>query len=179
MPYSVLLEMERILWDALLHHLLPPHPRAEEAAFVFACPTGGAAGQTVLRVVDHAFVAPDGFALRSLHAIELSDETRARVIKRAHDLSASLVEFHSHPFPYPAEFSPTDRAGLAEVVPHVRWRLKGRPYVAVVVAPDTFDSLVWSEADSTRPDGVAAIRLGTELLAPTGLSEGRWTTRHA
>jgi hypothetical protein len=171
----VFLELERALWCALELHLLPAGPQAEEAAFLFVKPAGDdSSRETVLRPVDHELVAPEGFDLRSLHAIELSAATRARVIKRAHDLSASLVEFHSHPFPYKAEFSGSDRAGLKELVPHVRWRLKGRPYVAIVVAPKSFDALVWTGPDPALPRTLAGIRLGEDVLNPTGRSERTW-----
>jgi hypothetical protein len=173
----VFLELERDVWDALELHLLPPRPRAEEAAFVFARPIAAAVGETLLRAVDHEFVTPDGFDHRSLHSIELSDVTRGRVIKRAHDLSASLVEIHSHPFPYPAEFSGSDRAGLEELVPHMRWRLKDRPYVAIVVAPGSFDALVWAEPGDALPTTLAGIRAGAECLKPTGRSEPSWRRR--
>ena len=75
---------------------------------------------------------------------ELTDEARIGLIKRAHVLQASLAEFHSHLSPWPAAFSLSDRMGLKETVPHMRWRLKRRPYLAVVVAPSGFDALVWS-----------------------------------
>ncbi len=170
----VFLELERGLADALRLHLLPERPRAEEAAFVFAQQVGGRDDELVLRGVDLELLAPDDFSLRSIHALELRDSTRARVIKRAHDLAATLVELHSHPFPYPAEFSPTDRSGLDEVVPHVRWRLRGRPYVAIVAAPDSFDALVWRGPNDARPETLAGLRVGEQSLAPTGLSAGHW-----
>lgn len=178
-PRPVFLELERDLWDALERHLLPPRPRAEEAAFMFVQPAAAPRTEMVLRAVAHELVAADGFELRSLRAIELSDATRGRVIKRAHDLSSSVVELHSHPFPYPAEFSGSDRAGLEELVPHIRWRLKSRPYVAIVVAPDSFDALVWAEPDDPRPRTLAGVRVGADCLKPTGLSEPIWRRLHA
>src|SRR6266487_1407438 len=105
--------------------------------------------------------------------MELADETRAQVIKRAHDLGASMVEFHSHPYPWPARFSESDRVGLEEFVPHVWWRLKGRPYAAVVVAPSGFDGLVWMTSPD-RPEQLDGIACGDRLLRPTGLTLRHW-----
>jgi len=173
MTSATFLELESDLHAALERHLLPPLPESEEAGFLFVRTAPATAGSATLVAVDHEFVSPEGFDLRSLHAIELSDATRARVIKRAHDLGASIVEFHSHPFPYQAEFSWSDRAGLRELVPHVRWRLKGRPYVAVVVAPRSFDALIWA-TDSPVPETLAGIRVGERCLRPTGLSRRQW-----
>lgn len=178
-PQQVFLELERGLWSALELHLLPAEAEAEEAAFLFARPVAAGVGETVLTVVDHELVAPEHFEFQSLHHIELSQATRARVIKRAHDLSATLVELHSHPFPYPAEFSGSDRAGLEELVPHVRWRLKGRPYVAVVVAPGSLDALVWTDTGAALPRTLAGVRAGDQLLTPTGRSERTWRRQHA
>ena len=123
----MLLHLPQEVHEALLTHLLPMQNRAEEAAFVFARPAE-AAGSRTLEHVEWLPVPPEGFAARSRFHFELNDATRAAVIKRAHDLRASLIEFHSHHGPLPAEFSASDWAGFEEFVPHVRWRLRGRPY---------------------------------------------------
>jgi len=163
------------LHQRIMAHLLPAEPVAEEAAFLFARVQDGRAGLS-FEHVELFLVPPELFHVRSLYRIELADECRGYVIKRAHDLGASIIEFHSHPFPYEAEFSPSDRRGLAEFVPHVRWRLRGRPYGAVVVAPGSFDSLVWNSV-SNNPTEVAVIQVGHEVVFPTGLSIKSWYER--
>ena len=55
-------------------------------------------------------------------------------------MGASLVEMHSHIGPWPAGFSYADRLGLQETVPHMWWRLKKRPYLALVVTNCSFDA---------------------------------------
>jgi hypothetical protein len=61
-------------------------------------------------------------------------------------------------------------SGLREWVPHLWWRLRGRPYGAVVVDGDTFDALAWV-ASADRPEYVVGIELdGGGLLSATGLT---------
>lgn len=109
----------------------------------------------------------DGFEAQTDRFIELTDEIRAKVIKRAHDLSATLVEFHSHLYQSKARFSESDLIGFNDFVPHVMWRLKRRPYVAIVVAGSTFDGLVWL-ADPKVPVNLTELRIGPKSLSPTG-----------
>ena len=127
-----------------------------------------------LKVIEATKLAASDFAVQEGEYLEMADATRARLIKRAHDLGASLVEMHSHPGPWPAAFSPSDRMGLKETVPHMWWRLKGRPYLAIVVAPSDFDALLWLDNPHVpRPlDGVLA---GKRLLRPTNKSLKGWS----
>ena len=107
------------------------------------------------------------------HHFALSDWVRADVIKRAHDLDASIAEFHSHLGPWPAEFSLTDQIGFQDFVPHVMWRLKGRPYLAVVVTPRDIDALVWM-SDPKSPQHLDGIRAGDTIVRTTQLSHLRF-----
>ena len=56
----------------------------------------------------------DKFENRSSFHFELSDEIRAKIIKKAHDLDCSIIEFHSHLGYYPACFSSSDWCGFEE-----------------------------------------------------------------
>lgn len=128
--------------EEIWKHLLPDDHQAEEAAFAFtkAERTGGI---VTLTCCDWLGIAPSGFRYRSDIYLELKDETRAAVIKRAHDLKAGLIELHSHTGSWPASFSPSDLFGLREFVPHLFWRLERRPYAAVVATASGFDGLAW------------------------------------
>ncbi len=171
MKPSAILDLPEAVHDGLLAHLLPGGD-CEEAAFVFAnAQTIGA--DTVFTFVDWMPVSADGFAHRSPYYLELADETRAGVIKRAHDFATSIVEVHSHPAPFPAAFSESDRTGLVEFVPHVMWRLKRRPYGAIVVGPSDFDALVWI-GDPKTPQLLDGIRVNGRVLRPTGLTIKEW-----
>jgi hypothetical protein len=138
----------------------------EEAAFGFAKTTRNGEN-TIFELVEWTPVDVTGFDEQSAFYIELSDEMRAHSIKMAHDLGASLIEFHSHPFQGIAEFSPSDLSGLREFVPHVYWRLKNRPYLAVVVAPSSFDAIAWVD-DPHSPIRVLQIIEGEKTIGATG-----------
>lgn len=166
----VALSTSRSMYNALRRHLRT-RGDVEQVAFVFGRPAPSAAG-LLLEALELYVVPANGFVFRSEYHVELTDETRALVIKRAHDLGASLVEFHSHVFAGGAAFSPSDIAGLRELVPHVMWRLSGRPYMAFVLAPDGHDALAWMgpgagpvQADGILVDGQLRRASGRTLAA--------------
>lgn len=173
----VVLELPAQVHRALVKHLLPAGPKTqhEEAAFVFAHGHQNDDG-FLLRFAAWEAVPAERFVTRSSGYLELNDACRAGVIKRAHDLGASIVEFHSHTGPYPAVFSPSDQDGLAEFVAHAWWRLKGKPYGAVVVAASGFDGVAWITGPD-QPEPLSGIRAGRRLLRATGRSLQRWGNR--
>ena len=166
---QVLLSLPADVYADVRAHLLPSDPSQESACFVFVAPAPSNDDVQVFVYVEWYPVPPDGFVKRSRHHLELTDETLARVIKRAHDLEASIVEFHSHPGPYPAAFSNSDQRGFQEFVPHAWWRLRKRPYFAVVVTETDFDGLAWI-VDPKKPQHVDGIVVGGEMLEPSKLS---------
>jgi hypothetical protein len=162
----VWLELPPEIREALWRQLLPRAARPlEEAAFLFAHAEQG--DETVVfRFADWLTVGPEGFRARSPYHLELTDEARAGAIKRAHDLGASLAEVHSHTFPGIPRFSPSDIAGLREFVPHVWWRLRHRPYLALVVSASGFDGLAWIE-NAEEPQHLEGIVSDGVLLRPS------------
>lgn len=124
------------LFDDLTSHLLPNGSTREQAAFLFA--STERSDHVSFNVRESEKLFRHDFESQQDDYLELKDETRARLIKRAHDLQASLIELHSHPAPWPVAFSDSDRIGLSETVPHMWWRLQKRPYIAIVVAPSGF-----------------------------------------
>lgn len=164
----VILQMTEDVRRDIWAHLMPEKFLAEEVAFVYAR-LEQEAEAAIFKCIEWTPILPEGFAHRSDLHLELSDETKAWAIKRAHDLQVSLIEFHSHAGAWPARFSPSDIYGFREFVPHVWWRLKGRPYAAVVVANSGFDGFAWM-TDPHRPQRLDGIMIGGQLLRPTGLS---------
>lgn len=157
----------RRTYNEIRRHLLSGP--GEQAAFVFA-EVGTEGGRLRFTAVDHYLARPEDFEYQSGYHITLTDEALGRVIKMAWDRQSALVELHSHPDPrFPIAFSPSDMSGFEQVVPHVRWRLRGKPYLAIVVGPEGFDALVWN-GDGATPEPLARMVVGTETRWPSGLS---------
>jgi hypothetical protein len=168
MSNRILLELGEEVHAEIRRHLIRPRSKLEQAAFVFARHEADQ-GSQIFRCIEWFPVPPEGFVVQTEAHFELTDETRALVIKRAHDLGACLVELHAHTGPWKAQFSGSDRLGFREFVPHVWWRLKGRPYVAVVVSRSGHDGLVWMQ-DPKSPERLTGLLVGGRVLSCTGLS---------
>jgi hypothetical protein len=139
--------------------------KPEEVVFAFATFEDG-----VFEVVGLEIMMGVDVESQSAMHVTLADEVRPRLIKTAWDSGHCLIETHSHgPRGY-AEFSLSDLLGFDEWVTHVRWRLRGRPYMALVVAGETWDALAWT--DGPEPVTVQAIEITKgeqviETIAPT------------
>jgi Prokaryotic homologs of the JAB domain len=155
-------------------HLLPRDEKNEQGAFLFA-ETLRSEKELTFNVVDFWCLEGDDWDVQEPDFLELADNTRARIIKYAHDTRCSLIEVHSHPGPIPACFSIADIKGFYETVPNMMWRLKGAPYAALVFAEGSFDALVWSER-GCYPTSALQILTGQKTYEPTQLTYGR---RHA
>jgi hypothetical protein len=162
---TVFLDLYAGLKEQLWAHLL--QNEVEQVAFVFAA-VEIAGDVTVFTAKDHYLATPADFEIQSEFHVELSDEARARIIKRAWDTGTTPVELHSHPGDrWGAMFSPRDMYGFADFVPQCRWRLRGQPYLAIVVTPRATDALAWVGAGA-EPIGLDAIRVdGGAAVVPT------------
>jgi hypothetical protein len=169
MIIKAVLELSGSTYQEIIRHVLPHGSHYEEAVFIFA--HHDAAG--VFTPVGMKFVPSDGFENRSTYFLELTEEMQRALFKQAHDLRASIIEIHSHPMQVGAEFSGSDIYGFREFVPRARWRTKDRPYGAVVMAPQSFDSLAWFDTIETPVP--MDIRLdGVTVHHPTGTSHSDW-----
>lgn len=135
----------------------------EQVAFLLTEPY---AGDETLRVAAIQLIETENVSFQSGYHVELADDVRPDLIKRAWDGEACVVEAHSH-LHGPARFSWSDMAGFDEWVPHMRWRLRGRPYAALVFAPDDFDALVW-DGDGGPEPLEALVVVDGPVLRPTG-----------
>ena len=139
----------------------------EQLAFMLVEWDGNQARVVELRLVENA-----AFDLQTPWHITLGDDAVGEVIRWAHEAGLSLVEAHVHREGDPAAFSPSDRGGLDAFVPHVWWRLRHRPYIALVFGESTFDALVWRR-DAATPERLDALIVpGADDRIPTGLSLG-------
>lgn len=157
-------------------HLLRPRSDLEQAAFLFVRAAVSARGCT-FSYLDSLLVAPRGFSIHSEFHLELDGQTKAQVIKTAHDLQCSLLEIHSHPGVDIAQFSASDFMGLEAFVPHVWWRLKKRPYAALVMARKSFDGLAWFNGPH-EPEPVESLIVDGRKYPSTGLSFKSLTGAH-
>ena len=141
--------------------------KTEQVVFLFLAPT--AESQTTsYDVVDYYLVPSHELIFESQYHAELTEEAQAKVIKMAWDKQLILGEIHSHPGSYEGTtFSPSDLNGFKDFVPHIWWRLKGKPYVAFVFGKGEFDSLVWL-SNPHDPSDVAEILTEGKPHVPTG-----------
>lgn len=146
----------------LRQHLAEP----EHVAFMYARFIAGR-----FTVVDLEPMSDSDVASQSDLHVVLQDDVRPRLISKASAGGLSLVEAHSHGRHGKAAFSPSDLLGFEEWVPHLWWRLHGRPYAALVVAGDCWDGLTWLDGPR-EPRPIAGIEIadpaGTTRLTPTG-----------
>lgn len=148
-------------------HLLQNH--IEQVVFAYAHAVQNE-DELVLEAGDFSLMEPEDFAIQSSYHVALTDTAQARVIKMAWDRRMALVEFHSHPHARSSlAFSPSDLQGFAEFVPHVWWRLKGQPYLALVLGQASFDALLW-QRDPHTPEPLDYLQIGKRARRPTGLT---------
>lgn len=166
---KVYLELPIGVYQRVRAHLLAD-PLNESSAFLFVQPRESS-GAISFSYIGEYLVPDSGYRFRSGYYLELSEHVQAEVIKRAHDLQASLVELHSHIGLWPAKFSESDFSGFKEFVPHVWWRLKGAPYLAVVMTNSGYDGLAWVDKPKS-PQPLDGISINGRIVKPTGLSLG-------
>lgn len=169
---KITLEINEGIYADVIAHLLPPGNAREQAAFLFAN-ASQTDDQVQFKVIEVQKLVATDFVKQEADYLEMTDVTRADIIKRAHDLDASLIEIHSHLGPWPAGFSFSDRIGLQETVPHMWWRLKQRPYLALVVTESGFDALAWLD-NPKIPETLDALIVGDTIFRPTNLSCQGW-----
>lgn len=151
---SLVIAMPTQIYEMIQDHLFQDaenEDALEQASFLFTEPY---AGDGVLRVADARLLGVDDFAIQTPLHIDLAEHVRPELIQRALRDDACLIETHSHNHAGPVAFSASDRRGFQEWVPHMRWRLRRRPYVALVFSFDTFDGLCWSDGDAEPLDNL-------------------------
>lgn len=113
------------------------------------------------------YLVPKNELDQTHYSVKLKYNTQAKIIKWAWDNEASLGEVHSHPFSkQDTAFSYSDLWGLKEFVPHVWWRLKNKPYIAIVFGKRDYDALVWIDNPNT-PQKLQGILVDSDLFEPT------------
>lgn len=160
------INMSSVTYALILRHLFPSNDKREHGGFLF-CRFD--AKQSTFECIEWMPLMSTDYAEQESDCLELSDEARGKIIKKAHDMGASLVELHCHPGPSKAAFSLADWAGFREFVPHIRWRLKKKPYAALVFAHNSFDGFAWAD-DRSTPTAVSVIQTELNYYPATGIS---------
>lgn len=144
----------------------------EQIAFCYTHPAWQ--GKPDQQVVGVELPARHHYTASSRHGAELTDDVRPHLIQHAHHHGHGLVEAHEHAWPGPrTRFSGIDLDGLADLGPHMTWRLPGRPYIALVFGVNSLDALVFHPNRDVT--GLDEIHAGDQILRPTGLSLPAYT----
>ena len=137
-------------------------------------------GDQVFKLTAWRAVPPSGYEYQTDHHVTLTDDAQNEAIRWAWNSKACLIEVHSHGPLEPAQFSVSDLAGFVEWVPHVRWRLRGRPYAAIVVATRSADAVAWTGSnqeltavDQLLLDDGGAIRFTGRTMERLGADQRR------
>jgi hypothetical protein len=166
---SASLKISDEMAQGVQEHLFGRGLDREQGGFLL-CSTKELGAHIEFSPVEWIPLTPEDYIHHEIDYLELRDEVRGDLIKRAHDAAASVIEIHSHPWPHPAAFSPADIDGLAAFVPHMRWRLKNRPYGALVFGTTSFDGLAWL-GTSTCSAPLATIVTPTGTRKATGMTK--------
>ena len=165
MPITLDLSAEQ--HERLTAHLQDNDAEVEQVAFAF-CDIEETPANLRFAAKELYLVPSNDLDVQESYHISLTDDGLARIIKSAWDKRLALAEFHSHlDFGFRTRFSPSDIYGLNEFVPHVRWRLKGMPYVAIVLGTSEFDALAWR---SPLPERLDSLLVDGVSLIPTNLT---------
>jgi hypothetical protein len=144
--------------------------RPEQIAFLHGTTVAGATGELEVTIeIDDVLALHEGDMELGEWCVELTERAQDVVLTWAARADGWLVEVHSHlgPLADPARFSPTDVAGLADWVPHVRWRLGRRPYAALVFGPTTFDGVGWHRELRDAPVQVGSWATTSDQMVAT------------
>ena len=147
-------------------HLFPKDDRREQGGFLFS---RFDEERQVFVVMEWMPLKASDYAFQERDYLELSDASRANLVKKAHDMQASLVEIHCHPGQVKVAFSLADWVGFRDFVPHIKWRLAKRPYAALVFGHDCVDGFAWVD-DQKFPIAVKGINTETVFHSTTGIS---------
>jgi hypothetical protein len=161
---TISMSMTTNAYQELRRHLL--QDENEQAAFMFA-DMEATEDQLIFVVQEIHFMTAEKYTFQSSYHITLDDDVLGEMIRIAWQAGRVLVEVHSHrDDSSPVSFSGSDIRGFASVVPHVRWRMKGRPYAAIVMNETSLDALVWDgELDTARP--LTRLEVGKDIVYPT------------
>jgi len=163
-----LLFIPQEVYQDIYRYLFPKEIRFQSVAFIFAT-IFKTKNSMKFQFKSWYSIESHEYEYRGREYVELKDEMRQKIIKKAFDIDASIIELHSHICSRGACFSPTDLQGFEEFVPHVWWRLNKKPYAAIVFSKSDFDAFVWLD-DPQQYRQLSEIVVDGRHLYPTGLT---------
>lgn len=115
----------------------------EQGAFLFA--TSTFLDDDLILTADRVYrVPPDGWEVQTQDYLQLKDTERAKIMKFARDGGYALIDCHSHPASdSDVTFSCSDRSGITEFAAYAKWKLDGKPYIAMVWGESSVDAVAW------------------------------------
>jgi hypothetical protein len=156
--------IDRRQYHDLRTHLFGGH--YEQVAFLFA-EHKEERSEAKFYVRRMRMMSPADLDFQSVYHISLTDDALASVIKEAWETGTVPIEVHSHlSADFAPGFSKSDYRGFEATVPHVRWRLQGKPYAALVFCPSGFDGLVW-RGGGNHVEALDALIVGEQVRRPS------------
>lgn len=163
---KMIINIPKEIKRALDRHLF--QNRLEQGSFLFSV-YKESPDEIVFDVTEQYLVPREGWQIQSSVHLELRDTERARIMKIARDRKCALIDCHSHiQLGRYVAFSPSDRSGIAEFSGYVKWKLDGRPYIAMAFNETSVDAVGWI-GTFDNPYRVHEIRIvgnGTQLIIP-------------
>lgn len=170
---KVFIEIDRSSYQDIKNFLL--QDGMEHAVFLLARQSENDLG-LIFKIQNYRLVSNEEIDSSS-HDLRLKDKAQSKIVKWAWDNKACLIEIHSHPFTQKGVgFSSYDLDGFKEFVPYVWWRLKGKPYIAIVQGKQDYDALVWLE-NPTSPKKIGGIITDSIVITPTNRT-ATYGTKH-
>ncbi len=144
----------------------------EQGCFLFAR-TAVMGTYITAEVVDQHFVRPDGWDVQGELYLEMKDSERAKIMAFARGKDLSVIDCHSHPKSgKTVSFSPSDKSGITEFAGYARWKLDGKPFMAIVWGESSADAKAW-HGDFARPSAVDRLTV-SGTAASAVLQRGTW-----
>ena len=143
----------------------------EQGAFLFSR-TRSAENELLIEVVDCYLIPAEGWEVQLDVYLEMKDQERGKIMKMARD--CGVVDCHSHPDSQDEiAFSPSDRKGITEFAAYAKWKLPGKPYVAMVWGESSVDAVVWHDSFEA-PWQLGEVRVTSPTRTRVATPRGKW-----
>jgi hypothetical protein len=154
--------------EALRRHFF--QNELEQGAFLFA-EAKREDGELNLVAADYYLVPASGWEAQVEFYLQMKDSERAKIMKLAREKNLCAIDCHSHPRACDdVWFSPSDVAGITEFAQYAKWKLRGKPFAAMVWGEQSVDAVLW-QVEFSHAERVAQVKIignAEQTLTPTG-----------